>query len=351
MLLLFAFMIGCAQDDVWDRRIDAALEASPCPNVPQIEISDADYAGPLIDTHFHIPHLPDWRPRLGEIESSDSGRPVLGIDVSISDIACTLETEGTAKVFAFFPVFPEVDWQHPLEVAGRTMDQHSALFVPFIMPPGRDDVPPTVDVATLRAMLNAAPNTFRGYGEIGLYVLQGRRTAEDYPPDGPLLRGIYSVAKENDLIVYLHPGENHADNLETVLAQFPMITFIVHGEQIENDIGRLMAEYKNIYFTVNDLYGDQYLLHAGETTVTFLAALEPAGPLLEKDLATWKHLIEAHPDRFMWGTDRGDTVWSFDIEVGQALVKHARAFIGRLDPSVQEDFAYRNAEALLSQGE
>ena len=150
-------------------------------------------------------------------------------------------------------------------------------------------------------------------------------------------------------MVYLHPGERHEDNLELALQEYPEISFIVHGEQIEEEIGDLMEKYPNIYFTVNDLYGDQYLLHPGESTQTFLAALKNYGPLLEKDLATWKDLIEAHPEQFLWGTDRGGiAVWTFDLEVGQALVDYARAFIGRLDPDVQEKFAYKNAESLLS---
>ena len=107
----------------------------------------------------------------------------------------------------------------------------------------------------------------------------------------------------------------------------------------------------NVYFTVNDLYGDQYLLNIGENKATFLAAVNDFEPLLAKDLSTWKDLIEAHPDQFVWGTDRGDAVWTFDREVGQRLVAYARAFIGRLDPDVQERFAYKNAERLVFEAE
>ena len=274
--------------------------------------------------------------------------PLIGKNVTMSDIACTLQQEGTAKVFAFFPVFPHIDWQS-LEVVRRTMQQHPTLFVPFTMPPGDDDVPPTVDADTLSGMLDGALGLFQGYGEIGLYELEGRREADDYPPDAPILLDIYRVVEVHNLVVYLHPGEGHEDNLSALRAH-PEVAFIVHGEQIENEIGSLMEKYPNIYFTANDLYGDQYLLHPGENTRTFVAALENYEPLLEKDLATWKDLIEAHPDQFMWGTDRGGiAVWTFDTEVGQALVDYARAFIGRLDPDVQERFAYKNAQGLLSE--
>ena len=154
--------------------------------------------------------------------------------------------------------------------------------------------------------------------------------------------------REHDLIVYFHPGPGQQINLANALRDNPDISFIVHGEGIENEVGALMAQYPNIYFTVSDLYGDQYLLHPGENTTSFLAALDDYAPLLEQDLATWKGLIESHPDQFVWGTDRGGiAVWTFDIEVGKKLVDYARAFIGRLDPAVQERFAYRNAESVL----
>ena len=335
---------------MWNQRIEAALEPSNCPVAPNVAIASSYYKGPLIDTHFHIPHLPDSRP--GRDRDDENGvKPLLGRNVKMSDIACTLEQEGTAKAFAFFPVWSEMSGQLQalLDVVNGTMQYYPTQFVPFIMPPGKDDVPPTIDAAALTEMLAIYPGLFQGYGEIGLYELGRRRKAEDYPPDAPIFLEIYRVVKEHNLIVYLHPGEGHKDNLERALGEHPEISFIVHGEQIENDIGTLMLKYPNVYFTVNDLYGDQYLLHPGEDTDSFLAALSDYEPLLEKDLATWKDLIEAHPDQFFWGTDRGGiAVWTFDLAVGQALVDYARAFIGRLDPSVQDKFAYKNAEGLLS---
>ena len=81
----------------------------------------------------------------------------------------------------------------------------------------------------------------------------------------------------------------------------------------------------------------------------FIANFRDYEPLIEKDLATWKELIETYPDRFMWATDRGNTagLWTNDADVGQILVDYARAFIGRLEPTVQERFAYENARGLL----
>ena len=48
----------------------------------------------------------------------------------------------------------------------------------------------------------------------------------------------------------------------------------------------------------------------------------------------------------MWGTDRGH-LWTYDEDVSVLLEEFGRALIARLDPEVQEKFAYKNAENLL----
>ena len=100
---------------------------------------------------------------------------------------------------------------------------------------------------------------------------------------------------------------------------------------------------------MDELYGDVWLLRPETSKEEFLAHFRDYESLLTKDLETWKGFIERHPDQVLWGTDRGaGTPWSLDMEVGEALSRYARAFIGRLDPSVQEKYAYKNAERLLS---
>ncbi len=82
----------------------------------------------------------------------------------------------------------------------------------------------------------------------------------------------------------------------------------------------------------------------------FFEHFEDYESLLEKDVKTWKTFIEKHPDQIIWGTDRGGiALWSIDEDVGITLTNYARAFIARLDPAVQEKFAYKNAEKLIDE--
>ena len=344
-LFLF-FIISCGDDGGITNaggsssEIDAAFAPSTCPEVtaPQLDVSY--YAGPLTDTHFHMPVLsggPSPGPQF----------PQLGLNTTVTEIDCTIRHEGTSKVFTFFSVPSDAPAQE-LELVRRTMQTYPAHFVPFINAHGNNSALPTATSSELSNILSMQPNLFQGYGEISL----SERTpgvGDDVPPDDPVFDGIYQVVREHNLAVYFHPGPGQETNLANALRDNPGINFLVHGEGIENEVGALMTQYPNVYFTANDLYGDQYLLHPGETTASFLAALDDYGPLLTQDLATWKVLIETHPDQFLWGTDRGGiAVWTLDIEVGEKLVDYARAFIGQLDPSVQEKFAYRNAENLLN---
>ena len=60
----------------------------------------------------------------------------------------------------------------------------------------------------------------------------------------------------------------------------------------------------------------------------------------------WKSAVKKHPDRFMRGSDRS-LLWHYDEDVSILFEEFGRAFIGKLDPSVQEKFAYENSENLF----
>ena len=68
--------------------------------------------------------------------------------------------------------------------------------------------------------------------------------------------------------------------------------------------------------------------------------------ILDSNVKKWEVLIEKYPDRFLWGTDRAYD-WHFDEDIGRLLEEMSRSFIGQLDFSVQEKFAYKNAERLI----
>lgn len=306
----------------------------------QAKVTDY-YTGPLIDTHLHIPSP----------EDSDNGNPVLWQDMSMKDIACTLKYEGTQAAFSFFPVYVDSPLDEFYRAAERAEEKYPNRFVRFINAPSNQTGVPTVTANRLKKLLKGRAGLFQGYGEIGLYGHDGE-AVNPYHPNAEIFREIYTVVNNRHMLVYFHPGVDQMDELGQALADYPEVNFIVHGEQIENEIGDVMDQYANIYFTVNDLYGDQYLLHQSETSTGFLEKTEDYETLLQQDLATWQAVIEAHPNQFLWGTDRGGVAaWTLNKKVGLRIADYGRAFIARLDPAVQENFAYKNAQALIDSTE
>ena len=349
------------EEQAWRGRVEKALASSPCPSVPKPEYPASYYEGPLTDTHLHIPSIPDWSAEedeqmKDEVPEGRFGGPqaLLGWNVKMSEIACTLQREGTHKNFAFFPAYEGEISLYQLEIWDRTMQQYPEQFTPFIMSSGNDDEPngfPTVDAETLTEMLAAYPYLFQGYGEIGLYAREGGGSPE-LPPDAPRLQEIYPLVKKNNLVVYFHLGDGHKNNFEKVLRQYPDITFIWHGDQLTvNEVGDILGKHPNAYYGVDEFFGGEreiFELYVGESKEEYLeAANKKFDKIISQAVSHWKSLIEQYPDQLMWGTDRGDAVWNYDWDLGQMQVKIARAFIGKLKPEVQEKFAYKNAEKLL----
>ena len=361
VLISTFFLLKCTsvpgEQQGWKERIDAAFAPSDCPQVTWRRYGNVYYDGPLIDSHFHIANIPDSTPILGRKEKAHGVEPLLGVNLTITDIVCNLQREGTMRVFAFFPVYADIQ-EYMLQVVKRAMEKYPDRFVPFIMPPDHDDNPdgfPTVDAVTLQDMINQAPNLFQGYGEIGLYQRDGGASA--LPPDSKRLQDIYPVIRKNKLVVYFHLGEGQQESFERVLDAHPDINFVWHGDQlIPYDNGKqnlrhieeIMSKHQNVFYTIDELWGDEFLVNPEHTKEEYLDHLEHYEKLLQEDLATWKAIIERHPDQFMWGTDRSDNVvWNHHPEVGMAQANYGRAFIARLRPAVQEKFAYKNAERLL----
>lgn len=358
-LVVAVLLAGCAtttEDGAltpgWERRLAAAFDDDAC--LPPRPHDPAFYAGPLIDGHIHVPSIPDSTPGFPEVWGDPADRsPILGVDVTIDRLVCQFAYEGTTRAFGFFSVYPGVD-EPFAKLAARTMARYPETFIPFISPP--DGPTGTVSVDRLRSMLALEPGLFRGFGEIGLYG--NPEDPDGLAPDSGKLTAIYPLLREQGMVPYFHLGADHQAAFERALAANPDITFIFHGDQLVrygdegqdlSAIEEILARHPNVVYGIDELYGDVWLIQRKFTKEQFLDHFEEREPLLAKDLATWRGLIARHPDQVIWGTDRGaEVVWALEPEVGWTLNDYAREFIARLDPAVQERFAYKNVERVLS---
>lgn len=341
-----------------------AFEPVACPG-PRTH-DEAYYNGKLIDSHFHLPFT-EYRvfdavnKEFVVDEKGDSDLiTTLGVNVTIPEITCLLDYEGTDKVFAFIGIATDYTEKRmgvsrkktQVEVVKKIITLYPDYFVPFIGMPDEPRGFQTVNAEELNRALRLEPGLFKGYGEVALYPSEG---VPPLAPNSKRLLEIYPVVKDHDLVVYFHLGEGQKDAFREVLRDNPDTNFIFHGDQLIghefgydlSQIEEIIKNHSNAFYTVDQLYGDVFLLRPEVSKEEFLSHFANYEPLIKQDLDTWQTLIERYPDQFMWGTDRGGLLWSIDHEVGWTLADYSLALIARLDPAVQENFAYKNAEHLF----
>ncbi|MBI1970381.1 amidohydrolase family protein [Candidatus Woesearchaeota archaeon] len=313
------------------------------PNKPRFS-HDKYYTGPLIDTHLHMPVssviVSDIAIRSGFEDMPHAGK------IPASDIICLMKKEGITKAFSFF-IIPNAGMDQSLGYVEQVTSQYPG-FVPFFMPPlpieSLNPTPEEVDNA-----LAKKPGFYQGYGEARFDFANGKNAL----PEDQYLLDMYRLSDKHNLIVQIHPEKGQIAAIERLLQKYPNVIFLVHLVLDErDDIDRLMSEYDNIYYSLDaeltSLFGYHTIQNnQGPAKEEFIAFTEKnMNTMIDEDLGRWEAIIKKHPDRFTWGTDRWFT-WHFDPEVGAIIEELSRAFIGQLDPAIQEKIAYQNAEEML----
>lgn len=281
------------------------------------------------------------------IQSGFEDMPYEG-DIRLDYINCLFESEGIKKSFGFF-LIPNLASKQAVNSIKSAEDRNPGNIVPFYMPMPIAAFNPTPKEA--EEIIDESNGLFKGIGEIKFAYDE----VENAHPEDPEYLELYKIAGRKNLAVMMHPKPAQIDSINHILENNPDVNFLFHGlEEVSSEIGKGMESHPNFYYSVDApatvLFGWE-VKHAikGPTKEEYLDYIrDNFDILLNKAIREWKPLIEAHPDQFMWGTDRWYG-WSFDYEVGGLLEEFGRSFIGQLDPSVQEKFAYKNAERMLEE--
>jgi len=309
------------------------------------------YDGPLFDAHLHL---------VGT-DSEDMTRAKddkLFINPENADeFFAMLDTEGVIGLIGFLPVIHEYfvadDYfnkpfhQKTLSVLNKCNNK----IIPFQYPYSHIGIPPKKYSQKLPTLIDQNyPILFRGIGELHTGYPQTDSYADMRLID-PAMLLLYDYAAKNNLIVMIHPEVTNLEDLRGALAHNRKTLFLLHGDEgVEKLIPTLFKEYDNLYYSLDaGLLYPYGIAMAGMTKEEFMNNLHSNKMyyrLLASALHYWKPLIEAYPDRVMWGTDALYS-WHFEHEVYSELTWFARDFIGGLSPEVQEGFGYKNAERLL----
>ena len=260
----------------------------------------ADYAGPLVDAHSHVPNATAIDAYVAAMKRHNVTRVILlGVGGAQKDDA--------AWIAAAVKKYPD------RVVAGQPVAD------------------PTAATAASRLDAELGKSGARAVGEV--HIRQVSRKIDRSPADAAFVK-ILEVAAKHKTPVVIHDELNAeaAKALEAALSAVPAATIVLAhgGESTPATLGGLLERHPNL---VVDLSG----MHFQRTP----ALATEKGPL---DPA-WKALIVKRPDRFVMGID----VWAarlFEPAMLDRLMTWTRRILGELPPEVAERIAHRNAAAL-----
>jgi predicted TIM-barrel fold metal-dependent hydrolase len=261
----------------------------------------ADYTGPLIDAHSHLP----------------SG-------TAIDAYVAAMKRHDIAKVVLL--------GVGGVQAQDREWIAAAALKYPDRVIRGLPVPDPTNAAAAAQLDTALGKAQARALGEV--HVRQVSRQI-DRSPDAPPFLQILQVAARHKVPVVIHQelDEKASAALEKALAAVPAATLVLaHGG------GATPARLEGLLNRHSNLRVDLSGMHFQRTPhlATETGSLD----------AAWKALIEKMPDRFLMGID----VWSarlFEPAMLDRLMRWTRRILGELRPDVAERVAYGNAAALF----
>lgn len=264
----------------------------------------AQYQGPIVDAHSHLPNLQVLDALVQAMARHNIQKVVL------------LGVGGVQK--------QDVEW---ITVAARKYPDK-------VVPGG--PVPDPLNPGEARRLDSLlASGAYKALGEV--HIRQVSRRIERKPDDAAFGR-ILEVAAKHEVPVVIHAELNDeaAASLERALRNHPKtIIVLAHGGSADPKVlERLLARNPNLMV---DLSGLHFLRSPALAT--------EKGPLDSR----WKALIEKMPDRFLVGID----VWApqlFEPRILDRLMAWTRRILGEVAPEAAEKIAHKNATRLFGLG-
>jgi len=261
----------------------------------------ADYGGPLIDAHSHVPNATAIDAYVAAMKRHNVLKVVLlGVG--------GLQKEDTAWLTAASKKYPD------RVVAGLPLAD------------------PTSESAASQLELQLDRGKPRLIGEV--HMRQVGRRLIDRDPNSPAFGKILDVAAKFEVPIVIHYELTDAAEtaLDRALAAHRKSTIVLAhgGEGPPRRLDRLLLRNPNLFVDLSGMHFQRTPALASET-----GPLDPG----------WKALIEKMPDRFMIGVD----VWAarlFEPAMLDRLFMWTRRILGELSPDVAERVAHRNAAKL-----
>ncbi len=283
-----------------------------------------------------------------------------------------LDRNGINFFIGMFSIFgnPATDTLISNQGLGRIIDsaqKHPRRVIPFFNPGiGGEDVDQYLGTTltkwyadSLSASQQVAGKDFiRGFGEVETQEWQIRHN------DAKVIQ-LIDIAQSNDINFMFHPVASKIDDVEKIAKAYPDTIFLIHmyREDLANSKSKLikiLQENNNIYFSMDaahilfvderDIIYEYDSINKQSSIKKFVATVDSEEQLIIDDaIKSYKPLIDAAPDKIMWGTEIGPE-YAFDPEVFDRAIKISRFVIAGFDEEQQEAVGYKNALRVFGEG-
>lgn len=287
------------------------------------QISDLSFEGRLFDTHAH------WA------GASDAGHSPLDPETFAARMAendvggCTLFTSS-------------VDAANEYPSVLQQLATSKVEYLPFLQPQSRSHL---VD-GEVTTVYENHETAFMGIGEIIFYggPMQGTSlTADPWPK-------LFQFAAEKDIPLMIHPTQAQESGLKTMLSEHPEAIVMAHGGEFNLEprtLVPLLENHDNLYWTIDAGSMLNGLVLTASDASEFVSRYDQQkGEFKELVRQVLPPLMDAAPDRVMWGTDLA-TDWNTDERVYSRIIDWTQAAIDSLPSDQQEPYAYKNATRLF----
>lgn len=186
---------------------------------------------------------------------------------------------------------------------------------------------------------------YRGIGEIETQDWNVDHDADE-------VRQLVDLADGNNVNAMFHPVGNKMDDVERLIEAYPDVNFHIHMFRSDLDKGvdeliDIMQSHDNLYYTINASHiihynGNDILYHHDDADSLIDQFDDVYDSMVDSAVEDYGPLVEAVPDKVMWGTEAGPT-YTFEPEVYDRMIKISRAVIGEMPEEYQEGLAYENA--------
>ena len=204
----------------------------------------------------------------------------------------------------------------------------------------------------------AGTNFIRGFGEVETQEWAARH-------NDPKVLQLIDMAQENNLNFMFHPVATKIDDVQKIVEAYPDTVFLIHmyREDLDKSMGKLikiLQEHDNMYYSMDaahiihdnnmDIVYDYDSPNKQSSINKLVSTFDSKEKIMTNSaIKAYKPLVDAVPDKVMWGTEIGPE-YAFDPKVFDRAVKISRFVIAGFAQEHQEAVGYKNALRVFGQG-